>query len=429
MQLKTPSVADIRQKTVLVRVDFNVPLEKDGDGWRVANEEKITTSLETIAFLTKHQAKVLLISHLGRPGGKPVKKFSLAQICRLLAEMIGAPVEFSPNTVGPEANQAVDRLHPGAVLILENTRFQPEEESNDASFAKELASLAQVYVNDDFSTAHRRHASTTGVAAHLPSFAGFHFSNELDQLSSMITNPKRPLVMVVGGKKISDKVQAVINLTKLADAVLLGGGTANNFLKAEGFKIYNSFVEDAPPDKQKRKVNYVKVAQELIESTKHDQILVDGYIPLPKIMMPIDMVAASSPDSTTTEVIELINNNHHHTKGGSEQGKHSPHRLMFLDIGPKTVRLYQEVIGQAGSIFWNGPMGVFEKSAFSHGTKEIARSIAKSAAQTMVGGGDTLAAIAKFKLKNRYDHVSASGGASLEFLSGEKLPAVEELLK
>lgn len=415
MQLKTISASELAHKTVLIRVDYNVPLKKDGDGMKVADDKRIQRSLETIKLALANQAKVILMSHLGRPKGQVVDDLSMKPVAEHLRNLLDVPVAFAPKM---EDSTVLLQQHP--VVVLENLRFDPGEKKNDTAFAKKLAGLADVYINEAFSAAHREHASVAAITKQLPSFAGLAFTQEVEALGKLMTEPKRPFVMVIGGKKISDKVEAVVNLTKIADVVLLGGGTANNFLKADGFEIYKSVVEEETTQNAKeKKVNYVKVAEELMEDTKQDRILIDGYIPLPKIIYPTDVIAAPAIDSNKTEEVELVNGNHEHAL---------KRNLMYLDIGPKTIKLYQEIILEAGTIFWNGPMGVFEQKEFENGTCEIARTIAKSGAMTVLGGGDTIAAVNKCGLGDRYDYISAAGGAALEFLAGKDLPGVKPLI-
>lgn len=412
MKLRTLSASDIKNKTVLLRTDYNVPLTTKHGKPVVSDDSRLQASLETINFLLEHQAKIVIISHLGRPEGKRKESESLQPIADRLSELLNQPIAFS--------TFPVKKLTEAPITLLENLRFHPGEEANETAFAQLLAELADVYVNDAFSAAHRAHASIVGVTKYLPAFAGLSFTKEVEMLSQLMDTPKRPFVIVIGGKKISDKVGAVQNLAKIADAVLVGGGTANNFLKAEGIDVQKSYLEDQSPDAKKRKVNYVRLAEEMIEENRNDKLLLDGYIPLPKILMPIDVQAATSPDSKKVEEVELVNGNHEHAQ---------QRNLMYLDIGPRTIKLYKEVILQAATIFWNGPMGVFEEKAFAEGTEEVAKAIAKSGAHTVLGGGDTIAAIQQFGLENRYDYISAAGGAALEFLGGKELPGITPLLR
>jgi 3-phosphoglycerate kinase len=410
--------AYLKNKTALVRVDYNVPIQ---DGL-VSDDARIKASLDTIYFLLKNEANIVLLSHLGRPKGKPVKKYTLHPIANYLSELLNQTVHFSTleQLESPKvANSKIDTKN--QITLLENVRYFEGEEKNNARFAERLSAIADIYVNDAFSTSHRDHASITGIPNYLPSYAGISFAKEVLMLGKVMHEPQRPFIMVIGGAKISDKVEAVQNLAQIADAVLIGGGTANNFLKAEGIDICKSLVEEPKEllqNKEQRSVNYVEVAQDMIEKTRTTKILLDGYIPIPKIILPIDVIAAKGIDETDTEVVELLNCKTHEP---------DMQNLMYLDIGPKTIKLFKEILLQAGTIFWNGPMGVFEKEQFSTGTKEIARTIAKAGATTILGGGDTIASIRTFSEENRYDYVSAAGGAALAFLAGKKLPGIQAL--
>ena len=417
MKLRLPTVSDIKNKTVLVRVDYNVPLKKNGKKWQVKDDTRIEISLRTIKFLQRNNCKVILMSHLGRPGGKPNAKTSLKPIADHMTKRSKLPTLFVDDCVGNKVKLVVEQLKPGQVLLLENTRFHLEEKKNNLQFAKQLASLADVYINDAFSAAHRSHASTAGITKYLPSFAGFHLQMEVLTLTKLMTQPKRPFFAIVGGAKISDKIAVLEKLLEVADAVLVGGGVANNFLKAEGIEICKSYLQDVPADLKKEGIDYVGLANKLIEETKTEKILKDGYVPLPKILYPLDVVAATSPKSTKAQIIDLTN-------GKCDLNDKN---LMYLDIGPKTTRLYQELIAQAKSIFWNGPMGYFEKTPFKKGTAKIAKSLASSKAITIIGGGDTIRAISDLKLTKKYTHVSTAGGAGLLFLAGQELPALKPL--
>lgn len=423
MKLNIPSAEKIAHKTVLVRVDYNVPLEKDGTTgkFKVADDNRIQTSLKTINFLLESNCKVVLISHLGRPGGQAKPKLSLKPTAEHLNDLLETQVKFCKNTVGSKAKTVIDQLEPGQILVLENLRFNLGEKKNDSKFAQQLADLSDVYINEAFSACHRAHASISGVPtimkqASQPVLAGFHLQSEIDNLQKLMDNPDHPFVMVIGGAKISDKVEAVKNLNKVADLVLVGGGVANNFLKAGGIETHKSYLEDKPADSKKENVDYVQVAEDLIEETKTEKILKDGYIPLPKILFPIDVVAAENKDSSNVELINL-----------SSGMKDTPDDkdLMYLDIGPRTIKLYQDLILQAETIFWNGPMGVFEKKQFQTGTQEIARTIAKTGAKTILGGGDTIGAVKQFGFDDRFDYMSSAGGAALDFLAGKTLPGLE----
>lgn len=422
MQLKLPQISDIKNKTVLVRVDYNVPLKKDASGTlQVVNDERIVASLETINFLLKHNVKVVLMCHLGRPTEKKEPQYSLKPIAQYMKNILGLPVVFSKETVGKDAQKEIFLAKQGEIILLENLRFYTEEQENDTRFSKELAKLAEVYINEAFSASHRAHASIVGVTKHLPSFAGFALEKEVSTFAKIVEKPERPLVIVLGGAKISDKVGAMEHLAKIADIVLVGGAIANSFLKAEGLEIYKSFIEDAPADLKKKDIDYTDVANSLIAEHKTEKMLMDGYIPLPKIVYPIDMIAGYSLEEKreeNTEVIDLTRENGDHNKN-----------LLYLDIGPNTTKLYQEIISNAKTIFWNGPMGVWENPIFDTGSRKIAASIALASGASIIGGGDTIACATHFGLEKQYDYVSAAGGAALDFLSGKKLPGLVPLEK
>lgn len=405
----------IKNKVVIVRVDYNVPLDLQNKKNQIQDDTRIVATFKTIEFLLLHKAKVVLISHLGRPKGKVDPVFSLLPIKLYLEKKLHTSVDFIDSLTRIERGTLSKSTIHAPITLLENIRFSPLEEDNDDGFAKNLAKIADVYVNEAFSTSHRAHASIVGIAQFLPSYAGFAFAQEVKILSHLMVAPTRPFVIVIGGSKISDKVAAVRNLAKIADAVLIGGGTANNFLKAEGIDVCKSLVEEASSTTKKRSINYVGIAEELIEKTRKEKILLDGYIPVPKIILPIDVIAAPSISSTNTQTIELLN-----CAAPSLEQK----ELMYLDIGPKTIRLFKEVLLQAGTIFWNGPMGVFEQPQFSTGTKEIAQTIAKAGATTILGGGDTIASVNTFSDEKRFDYISAAGGAALEYLAGKELVGI-----
>lgn len=425
MKLYSPQPKDVHHKTVLVRVDYNVPLKKQGTDYQVEDDRRIKASLPTIKFLQQNEAKIVLMSHLGRPGGKKEAKFSLGSVATYMNQELGLPVEFMADCVGQKVRSQVEQLQSGQILLLENTRFHQGEKKNDSQFAQELASVAEVFINDAFSSSHRQHASTVGVTKYLPSFAGLQLQEEVSVLHQLMTQPQRPFIAVIGGAKISDKIAALEKLLQVADAVLVGGGVANNFLKAEGIEVYKSYLQDVPTDLTKEGVDYVQLADQLIEDTKNEKILKDGYVPLPKILYPIDVVAAEAPESTQTQVVDLINQDQQLTTLNDD--------LMYLDIGPKTTRLFQELIKQAQTVFWNGPLGYFEQTAFRQGTAQVAQAIAQAQATTLIGGGDTLSAVklvSQEKGENLFDdysYVSTAGGASLAYLAGEKMPALEPL--
>lgn len=387
---KTIRDIGVRGKRVLVRADLNVPLE---DG-RVGDDTRIRESLPTLRYLAEQGARVIVCSHLGRPKG-PEPSLSLAPVAGRLAELLGAPVAFAPDCAGPDAEGAVAALAPGHVLLLENLRFHPEEETNDPAFATRLAALADVYVNDAFGAAHRAHASTEGVTHHLPAVAGFLMEKEVLYLSALVASPPRPFAAVIGGAKVSTKIAAIEHLLPKLDLLLLGGGMANTFLQARGVDVQGSLVE----------TEQVEVARRVLaEAARRD---VEAHLPC-------DVVAASRFDE--------------HAEARACPVDEVPPGWMILDIGPESVRNFSAALGRARAVVWNGPMGVFEWEAFAGGSFGIARAIAALGATTVVGGGETAAVVAQAGLQDRFTHVSTGGGASLEMLEGRVLPGVAALM-
>ncbi len=385
---KTIRDIDIKGKKVLVRVDFNVPLNETG----VGDDTRIRAALPTIQYLLDGGAAVILCSHLGRPKGGPDPKYSLRPVAEHLSSLIGKPVKFSSDCIGPEAKEAAEELKPGEVLMLENTRFHAEEEKNDVEMARQLASLADLYVNDAFGTAHRAHASTEGVTHFLPAAAGFLLEKEIKYLGQVIANPQRPFVAIMGGAKISDKIGVIKNLLTRADAILIGGGMANTFMKAQGLAVADSLVED----------DSLGIARALFEEAGG------------KIHLPVDMVVANQyaadAESKTLKVQDV------------------PDGWRILDIGPETVKAFRAIIATARTVVWNGPMGVFEFPKFAEGTFGVAKAVADSAAVSVIGGGESVAAIQQSGLADKITHISTGGGASLEMLEGLELPGVAALL-
>jgi phosphoglycerate kinase len=386
---KTIRDVEVEGRRVLMRVDFNVPLAEG----KVADDTRIRAALPTINYLLEHKARVILMSHLGRPKGKVVDDLRLDPVAGRLAKLLGRPVRKLDDCVGPGVEAAVAEMQPGDVILLENTRFHPEETSNDPVFAKKLASLADVFVNDAFGAAHRAHASTVGVAEYLPAVAGFLMEKELTFLGQALTAPEHPFVAILGGAKISDKIGVIDNLLTKVDGLLIGGGMANTFLKAQGHEVGQSLVEDDSLD----------VAREMLERGGE------------KLALPIDVVVADRFDAEANSKVVSVSQ--------------VPEDWRILDIGPETVELFRQKLASAKTIIWNGPMGVFEFPRFAAGTEAMARILADSRATTIIGGGDSAAAVEQAGLADKMTHISTGGGASLEFLEGKELPGVAALLE
>jgi len=387
MNKKTIRDLDVKGKRALVRVDFNVPLDKG----TIGDDTRITAAVPTIQYLLDQGASVVLMSHLGRPKKGPSDELRLDPVARRLEELLGRQVRKVNVTTGAEAEAAAEALQPGDVLLLENTRFDPREEKNDPAMAAELAKLGDIYVNDAFGAAHRAHASTEGVARRLPGVAGFLLEKELAALGGAIQDPERPFVTVIGGAKISDKIGVIDNLLGKVDALLIGGGMANTFLVAQGHDVGDSLVE---PDS-------VEVARNLIEQARERGA---------QLRLPTDAVIADAFDASANRQVVKVDA--------------VPAGWRILDIGPETVQAYSEVVRGARTVIWNGPMGVFELAPFAEGTRAIAQALADSGARSIIGGGDSVAAVEQMGLADRMTHISTGGGASLELLEGKELPGV-----
>lgn len=389
---KTVRDIDVKGRKVIVRVDFNVPM-KEGV---ITDDVRMTAALPTINYLLENGAAVILMSHLGRPKGQPKPEFSLKPVAEHLKELVSCPVIFAASdlVVDDCVKKQAEDLKCGEIMVLENLRFRPEEEKNGEEFSKELASLADIYVNDAFGTAHRAHASTAGIAAFLPAVSGFLIEKELKFLGEAVDSPRRPFVAILGGSKVSDKIAVIENLLDKADTVIIGGGMAYTFLKANGCPIGASLCEE----------DRLELARDLQKKAQEKGV---------KFLLPVDSKLGDrfAEDCATAFA----------------DSETMPEGWMGLDIGPKTIELYQKAVKDAGTVLWNGPMGVFEFKAFEDGTRAVAQALAESSAVTVVGGGDSAAAIKKFGLEDRISHVSTGGGASLEYLEGKVLPGVAAL--
>ena len=378
---------DVHGKRVLVRVDYNVPIAEG----KVTDDTRIRAAMPTVEYLLQHGAALILCSHLGRPKDGPDLKYSMRPVAAHLSALLGQPVAFAEDCIGPTAEAAAKGLQPGDVLVLENTRFHPQETKNDPEMARQLAALADIYVNDAFGSAHRAHASTEGVARFLPAVAGFLMEDEIRYLGQAIDQPQRPFIAILGGAKISDKIGVIRNLLTKADQVLIGGGMANTFFKAQGYHIADSLVEE-----------------DALETAR--QLLQDGGTTL---RLPVDVVIADRFDANAELKVMPMGQ--------------IPDGWRILDIGPETIDAFGKVIGDAGTIVWNGPMGVFEFPRFAEGTFGVARLVAKSNAISVIGGGDSVAAINQAGLAGQITHISTGGGASLEMLEGLVLPGLAAL--
>ena len=390
---KTVYDVDVKGRKVLLRCDFNVPQNKETG--EITSDKRIVAALPTIRYLLDQGAAVIACSHLGKPKGEWKEKLSLAPVAKRLSELLGREVIFARDVIGEDAKAKASALKGGEIMLLENLRFHIEEEKNDPAFARELASLAELYVSDAFGTVHRAHASTAGVAAFLPAVSGLLVARELDVMGKALDDPRRPFVAVLGGAKVSDKIGVINNLLEKADTIIIGGGMAYTFIKAQGGEIGKSLLEADKTD----------YAPEMIEKAKSKGV---------KLLLPTDTIAAkefsADAEPVTVDSMKI------------------PADMMGMDIGPETSKAFCAAVKGAGTIVWNGPMGVFEFTAFANGTKTMARALAESGAVTIIGGGDSAAAAEQLGFADKITHISTGGGASLEFLEGRELPGVACLL-
>ncbi|WP_329886524.1 phosphoglycerate kinase [Pseudoramibacter faecis] len=390
---KTVKDIALQGKKVLMRADFNVPLN---DALEITDDTRIQAALPTIQYILAQGAALILMSHLGRPKNEPDPKYSLAPVAKALTKVLSRNVIFNDDgeVVGQVTKDAVATLQPGQVLLLQNTRFRPEEKKNEAGFAKELASLGDVFVDDAFGSCHRAHASTVGVANYLPAVSGFLIQKELEFIGGALNNPKHPFVAILGGAKVSDKIGVITNLLQKVDALIIGGGMAYTFYKAQGYEIGTSLLE----------VDKVELAAGLLKEAEAKGV--ELYLPVDNVVAP-EFDAKATPTVVSSDAI--------------------PKDQMGMDIGPKTRKLYADVIKSAKTVIWNGPMGVFEFDAFAEGTKAVAQAMAGSDATTIIGGGDSAAAVKQMGYADKISHISTGGGASLEFMEGKVLPGIDVL--
>ena len=392
MNKKTVRDIDVEGKKVLVRCDFNVPQKEDGT---ITDNRRIVSALDTIKYLIEHNAKVILCSHLGRPKGEFKKEFSLAPVAEELSKLLGKEVKLAKDVIGPSAKELTDNMKEGDVVLLENVRFHREETDNDPEFAKKLASFADIYVNDAFGTAHRAHASTAGVAAYLPAVSGFLIEKEINFMGDALENPKRPFMAILGGKKVSDKIGVIEALLEKVDTLLIGGAMAYTFFKSMGYDVGDSICE----------LDKLDLAQDIMKKAKEKGV---------KLMLPVDTkVGKEFKPDTESKVVKYTE---------------IPDGWEGFDIGPETIKMYVEELKSAKTVVWNGPLGLSEFEQFAAGTDTIAEALANSDAITIIGGGDSAAAIERMGLSDKFSHISTGGGASLEFLEGKKLPGIECLL-
>ncbi|MDT2239533.1 phosphoglycerate kinase [Paenibacillus larvae] len=390
MNKKIVRDVEVAGKRVFVRVDFNVPLENG----QITDDTRIRETLPTVKYLIEQGARVILASHLGRPKGQVVEEMRLTPVAKRLSELLGKPVVKADVAIGAEAKEKAEQLKNGEVLLLENVRFYPGEEKNDPELAKAFAELAELYVNDAFGAAHRAHASTEGIAHHLPAVSGLLMEKELDVLGKALTNPERPFTAIIGGAKVKDKIDVINNLLNLADNIIIGGGLAYTFLKAQGNEVGKSLVDNEKID----------LALGFINKAKEKGV---------NFLLPKDIIVADDFSNTANTKVVAVNQ--------------IPADWEGLDIGPETCKLYAETIKNSKLVVWNGPMGVFEMDLFAEGTKAVAQACAETEAYTIIGGGDSATAVEKFKMADKMDHISTGGGASLEFMEGKALPGVVAL--
>lgn len=379
---------DVKGKKVLMRVDFNVPMDKEGN---IIDDTKMKAALPTIEYVLKNGARLILMSHLGRPKGAPEEKYSLKNVARHLEQLLKTRVLMAPDSVGSEVSQVAESLHEGEIMVLENVRFHSEEEKNDPEYARQLSALGDVFINDAFGSAHRAHASTAGIAEYLPAYAGFLMENEVNILRQVLEHPEKPRMAILGGAKIADKIGLIENLTAKLDVILIGGGMANTFLRAQGYNVGKSLHEK----------DMLEQAQQLLQKAAARGV---------EILLPVDVIVTWELSAAACGQLVDVGD--------------VPDDMMIVDIGPRTVEIFRQAINNARTIVWNGPLGVYEYEQFAQGTQEIAKAVAESNAVSVIGGGDSAAAVQNLGLDKYITHISTGGGATLEFLEGIQLPGV-----
>jgi len=386
--LRSLKDVDVKGKKVLMRVDFNVPMDKEGN---IIDDTKMKAALPTIEYVLKNGARLILMSHLGRPKGAPEEKYSLKNVARHLEQLLKTRVLMAPDSVGSEVSQVAESLHEGEIMVLENVRFHSEEEKNDPEYARQLSALGDVFINDAFGSAHRAHASTAGIAEYLPAYAGFLMENEVNILRQVLEHPEKPRMAILGGAKIADKIGLIENLTAKLDVILIGGGMANTFLRAQGYNVGKSLHEK----------DMLEQAQQLLQKAAARGV---------EILLPVDVIVTWELSAAACGQLVDVGD--------------VPDDMMIVDIGPRTVEIFRQAINNARTIVWNGPLGVYEYEQFAQGTQEIAKAVAESNAVSVIGGGDSAAAVQNLGLDKYITHISTGGGATLEFLEGIQLPGV-----
>lgn len=418
MQLKGLNDTDLKGKRVFFRVAYDVPLEKRGATYHVIDDTRIRASLKTLRFLLRKKCRVIIVTWLGRPGGKVVPELRLDPVARCLSGLIKKPVEKLDAVVSTDVEQKLGRMKPGDIVMLENVRFSPMEEHHDDALAQQLSSYADCVVFEAFAQSHRDYPSTTGLLKRLPGVCGYDMIQEVATLTDLLEKPAYPFIVILGGAKISDKIDVITNLLTVADAVLIGGALSHNFLKARGIKIAASLVEGRTLELKKERKKIFNVAEDIMKHVGITHVNLGPGLNIPKLVLPLDLVAAQGKGETAkTCIVDL-------------DGKTTlPWNWMYMDIGPQTRTLFARIIKRAKTVFWNGPLGYIEEREFAAGSIAVAKAIAESSARSIVGGGDTESFLRTYRLRSKFDYVSTGGGAVLEFLAGKKLPVLEYLIK